>query len=423
MGRLRDDARAIWSAALAAVAPEPLIAARLTVRGPRGEVFVDGRSLDPPLELDAVGRIVVVGGGKAASGMAAGVESLLGAERLARQVAAGLVSVPAGCGRRLVRTEVRQTRPAGVNLPTPEVVAATDEIIRTVSCLTAADLVVVVLTGGGSALLATPRAGVTLAEKIETTMRLAAAGADIRSLNAARRRLSAVKGGGLALASRAGRMLVLVLSDVVGDDLAVVASAPCLPDRMAAGAAFTTPEGCRVEHVLVGGNSTAVAAAATAARRAGYRVTRAETVPGGPADEVGGRLAEEGLALVAAARGDGAPRAAIEGGESTVVVPREHGSGGRNQQTAVAALARLRGRVWPEELAVASIGTDGEDGPTDAAGGFADAAVAAAARTLDVDAALARRDAHPLLAAADGLIRTGPTGTNVADLRIVLARP
>jgi hydroxypyruvate reductase len=117
----------------------------------------------------------------------------------------------------------------------------------------------------------------------------------------------------------------------------------------------------------------------------------------------------------------------IEGGEAVVTLPADHGRGGRNQQTAIAALAAVRatGHAWPRGLGVASLGTDGEDGPTPAAGGLVDAGVVAAIERsrLDVERAVTRCDAHPLLAAAGGLIVTGPTGTNVADVRLVLARP
>jgi len=190
--------------------------------------------------------------------------------------------------------------------------------------------------------------------------------------------------------------------------------------------AWTNAHGCRVEHVLLGSNTTAVEAAAARARTLGYdvvaRVADADGVES--ADAVGRRLAREGRALVAAARRDGRPRAVVEGGEAVVCVPADHGRGGRNQQTVVAALADMRGGdPWPAGLVVASIGSDGEDGPTTAAGGCVDAQVAARALGLDVDRALARCDAHPLLDAIGGLLVTGPTGTNVADLRVVLVRP
>lgn len=493
--RLRTDAAAIWQAAIAAVQPERMIAARLAIEG--GELLVGGRPLDPPLHLDQAGRIVVVGAGKAAAGMAAGVETLLGADRFARHAVTGLVSVPAGCGRRLAGIAVRETRPAAQNLPTAAAVAATHEMLAAVRSLGPADIAVAVITGGGSALLCLPRPDVPLAEKVAVARFLAAAGADIHEINLVRQAVSDVKGGGLARACRAGRLLVLVLSDVIGDPLDVIASGPCMPvraapqlalavldrygvrragvapavvalleadlallqgdlatqprdaavagtavgdtagtDEVAAGRApgiaagtWTTPAGCRVSHLLLGGNDTALAAAATRARGLGYAVTErrarvdaaAET-----ADGVGRRLAVEARALAAAATSAGVPLAVVEGGEATVTLPAEHGTGGRNQQTVVAAIAAMRAAgPWPTGLLLASIGTDGEDGPTTAAGGLADAAVDAAigGRGNTVDEAVARCDALPLLTAAAGLVVTGPTGTNVADLRILLARP
>ncbi|MFM8379440.1 MAG: DUF4147 domain-containing protein, partial [Planctomycetia bacterium] len=288
---------------------------------------------------------------------------------------AGLVSVPAGSGRSLGRIEVRETRPLGVNLPTPEVVAATREMLGLVAEAGPRDLVLAVITGGGSALLAAPRAGISLEEKIAVTRRLSEAGADIATLNAARREMSLVKGGGLARACGAGRLIALVLSDVISGDLAVIASGPC-HDAAAVGGAWTTPRGCRVEQMIVGSNATAVDAAAAAAWDLGYEVAIDAAVDGEPAEAEGRRLALRGLERLTAAR-DGRPRAVIAGGEATVRVPADHGLGGRNQQTVVAALAEVRAQAgdWPAGLLVASVGTDGEDGPTDAAGGVIDAAV------------------------------------------------
>ena len=410
---MRTVAEAIWSAAISAVLPERLVARRV--------------SLDD-LSLAAVDRIAVVGAGKAAGGMAAGIAELLDAEGRARHRVSGLVSVPVGCGRSVAGIEVRETRPAGANLPTPAVVQATQEMLAAVSALGPRDLAIALITGGGSALLAAPQAGVSLAEKIAVTQRLSAAGADIATLNAARRKLSLVKGGGLARACAAGRLLVVVLSDVIGNDLDVIASGPCMPPAptLPAGA-WTTPTGCAVRHVIVGDNATAVEAAAAAARQAGYEVVPGVVGPELSAEATGRQLAAAAVALLAATRRDGQPRALIAGGEATVTVPADHGVGGRNQQTVLVAIDAVLATTgaWPEGLLVASIGTDGEDGPTDAAGAVADAAVVAAigAHRLDVPRALARCDAYPLLNAAGGLIRTGPTGTNVADVRIVLAQP
>lgn len=440
---MRDDAEAIWTAAMRAVQPERLVAARLSLEGDGRQLCHDGHALDPPLRLDDVDRIVVVGAGKAAAGMAAAMERLLGPEGLARHRVTGLVSVPAGCGRRLEAIEVRETRPAKANLPTPAVVQATREIMTTISQLRSRDLAIALITGGGSALLAAPKEGISLDEKIAVTRRLSESGADIATLNAARRQLSVVKGGGLARACTAGNLLVLVLSDVIGDDLDVIASGPCMPlepssppgtstppGTWTSPGTWTTPGGCHVRHVIVGGNGTTAAAAAAAALQAGYTVVQSVAGDGpraASAEAVGARLATDAAAILAAARRDGRPRALIAGGEATVTVPVDHGLGGRNQQTVLAAIDAVNqtGVPWPTGLLIASVGTDGEDGPTDAAGGYADAAVVAEIERLDLDVpkALARCDAYPLLAAAGGLIRTGPTGTNVADIRIVLAQP
>jgi len=408
MGRLREDAEAIWSAAIRAVEPERLVA---------------GQAAALRAAVAAAERVVVVGGGKAAAGLAAGIAAALGPDLLAAHDVQGLVSVPAGCGRSVGLVEVRETRPQGVNLPTPEVVAATHEILGLVAGLNSRDLVIAVITGGGSALLAAPREGISLEEKIAATKRLSEAGADIATLNAARREMSLVKGGGLARACRAGRLLALVLSDVISSDLAVIAAGPC-HDAAAVAGAWTTPGGCRIEQVIVGSNATAVDAAAAAAWELGYEVAIDAAIDGEPAEETGRRLALRGLERLHEASRDGRPRAVIAGGEAVVRVPKDHGLGGRNQQTALAALAEVRARMgdWPAGQVIASVGTDGEDGPTDAAGGVIDADVAGAIGEAALTAALARCDAYPALAASGGLIRTGPTGTNVADIRIVLAK-
>jgi glycerate-2-kinase len=409
MSRLREDAEALWSAAIRAVEPERLVARQAAALR---------------AAVDKADRVVVVGGGKAAAGMAAGITAALGPDLLAAHDVSGLVSTPAGSGRRLGRIVVRETRPLGVNLPTPEVVAATREMLGLVAGLGSRDLVLAVITGGGSALIAAPREGISLDEKIAVTKRLSEAGADIATLNAARREMSLVKGGGLARACGAGRLLALVLSDVIAGDLAVIASGPC-HDAAAVTGAWTTPRGCRVEQVIVGSNATAVEAAAAAAWDLGYEVAIDAAVAGEPAEEAGRRLARRGLERLDEASRDGRPRAVITGGEAVVRVPEDHGLGGRNQQTALAALAEVRARAgdWPAGLVMASVGTDGEDGPTDAAGGLIDADVAGVIGGAALTTALARCDAYPVLAASGGLIRTGPTGTNVADLRIVLARP
>jgi hydroxypyruvate reductase len=467
---LQQDLADILAAMTAAIDPCSLMGNRLSLGQPAGQLRCDDQPVlvagGDAVDLDQLNRIVVVGGGKAAGGFAAGLEALLGPQRLAQHRVTGLVSVPEGCGLSLTNIEVRETRPGGVNLPTTAVGTATGEMLAMLSQLDSDDLAIVLITGGGSALLEAPVEGISLELLSRITQQLATAGADITAINTVRRAASRVKGGGLAAACSAGRLLAVVLSDVIGDDLGTIASGPCLPATIDIGGLatllahygvlpadretllkaarraaasrpptsadstgrWTTSAGCRVGHLLLGSNTTAVGAAATAAENCGYQVISAGTVTAAEtANATGSRLASLSDKLVAASEQDGQPRAVIEGGEATVVVPVDHGRGGRNQQT-VLAVARdvlAGGRNWPAGLLLASFGTDGEDGPTSAAGGFIDSPVAATFKhqPAALSHAIDRCDAHPLLATAGGLIETGPTGTNVADVRIMLIRP
>ena len=471
MESVRSDLKAFWQAGIRSVSPAS-IAARFSRHAVSGELRYDNVSIDPAVIVQNVEKIVVVGGGKAAAGMAAGIENMLGRQAIHEHCLQGLVSVPIGSGIQLSAIEVRETRPAAANLPTDASVAATHEMLVLLDSLGPKDLAIALISGGGSALMTMPREGVSLDEKVALTRFLSEAGADIDALNAVRQAASLVKAGGLARACRAGRLVVFVLSDIIGGTLDIIASGPCLPvpprpkevlailerygalragiaprliERFVVDAAsecdstifysplgnWTTPRGCVVSHTLVGSNATAVQQAAMTARQRGYQVCRAgDQRPLSEATEsaesVGARLAIEAVSLFAAAKQDGQPRAIIEGGESTVVVPAAHGKGGRNQQTVLAAIDAFQrsGTAWPVGLVIASIGTDGEDGPTDAAGACVDCDVVAALgeQGLDIAGAMDRCDAYPLLAAGGGLVHTGSTGTNVADLRIVLAR-
>ena len=461
MATLREDAEALWQAAFAAVAPERLVTERLTMEG--DQLLLDRAPLDPPVHLGHARRMVVVGGGKAAAGLATGLEQLLPTTL----PVSGLIGVPEGCGVQLPRLEVREVRPAGRNEPTEACVAATREMLAMLSALSHDDLAIAVVTGGGSAILTAPRPGIPLEEIAATTRWLSEHGATIRELNKVRQALSDVKAGGMARGCGAGRLVVLAISDVIGDPLETISSGPCMPvlvapaDALAilerfgattAGIApaivaflqtaaasspagqrepqsdsapgrWRTPRGCKVSHHLLASNDTALNAAAAEASRRGYqlRVRPANPASSETADEVGARLAAEGCEAVHSGLRE--RLAILEGGEATVHLPEGHGLGGRNQQSVVAALASAcRQEGWPEGLLVASLGTDGEDGPTQAAGGVADAEVAATITTrgLSLADAVQRCDASPLLAAAGGLIHTGPTGTNVADLRMVL---
>ena len=400
------------------------------------------------LRLDSLGRILVVGAGKAGAGMAAAVEAALAA-RLEENRLAGWVNVPADCVRPLRRITLCAARGPGCNEPTPEGVAATEEILRQVAALGPDDLCLSLISGGGSALMPAPE-GVTLEDKLALTRHLSAAGADIVELNTVRKQLSRIKGGGLARACRAGRLVALIISDVAGDPLDLIASGPTVPDDAstpqaalavlgkfsAPDAAFFTrvvqylrqkdadgwlpPPICEVTNLVIGNNATAVEAAGARAESLGYdHAMVCAQGPEGLAEDVGRHLADMALRM----RARPGPNCLISGGEPAVrlVEPARRGRGGRNQQLALAALLRLAAD-GAEGIALLSGGTDGEDGPTDAAGAIVDATVLAAVERSGLDATdyLARNDAYHFFAPLGALIKTGPTHTNVGDLRVVV---
>jgi glycerate 2-kinase len=403
------------------------------------------------VDLGRVRRVLIVGAGKAAGAMAVALEDVLGPELLEEKQVDGWVNVPADCVLPTTRVRLHAARPAGVNEPRPEGAVGTERILELVGSLHKDDLCLCVVTGGGSALLPAPVPEISLDDKVRLIRVLSAAGADIRQINTVRRPLSVVKGGGLARACGAGRLIALIISDVLGDSLADIASGPTVPSPTTAGDALavldelqlsgelivqpvveylrrrqqaersagttTHPTRTQVTNLVIGNNAVAVAAAGDEAARLGYQsstvsANRAE----GPAEEVGRHLAGAALHM----RGAPGPACLISGGEPTVqlIDEPERGRGGRNEQLALAALMNLgecRG------IALLSGGTDGEDGPTDAAGAIVTQEVVQAARQQQLDPGdfLRRNDAYRFFSAAGGLFVTGPTQTNVCDLRIV----
>ncbi len=445
---LRDDASAIWHAGIDAVRSDRLVQDAVQVRG---DDLIVG---DQRLPLAGMGRMAVVGCGKAGAGMAAGLEAALGERLMAEKQLSGWINVPDDCVRTLQRIQLHGARPAGVNEPTAAGAAGARRILDLVQSLAPADLCLCLISGGGSALLPAPAPGITLDDKLAVTRHLSAAGANIRQLNVVRKQLSRIKGGGLARACGAGRLISLIISDVLGDPLETIASGPTVADsstpqqaleileqfharqagiaarvfqylELAAGQPPTADRvlACEVTHRVIGNLATAVAAAGREAERRGYQTrTVAAQQLEGEAERVGCQLAAEALAMRAA----GGRRCLVHGGEPTVrlVDSRVRGLGGRNQQLVLAALQYLaEKRESARALALLSGGTDGEDGPTDAAGAVLDEAVVSAAATqqLSADDYLARNDAYHFFDPLGGLIRTGPTHTNVCDLRIVLA--
>jgi glycerate 2-kinase len=444
--QLRADALSIWHAGVDAVRSDRLVQQQVRVTG--DDLWI-GEENTPLAEIR---RIVVVGAGKAGAGMAQGLEAALGPRVLAEKQVTGWVNVPADCVRPLQCIHLHAARPPGINEPTPQAVAGTEQILKLVSGLNERDLCLVLLSGGGSALLPAPPPEVPLAEKIALTRRLSAAGANIQELNTVRKQLSRVKGGGLARACRAGRLVTLVISDVLGDPLDVIASGPTVEDRSTPQEALAilqrlvpdyavvapaatrwlyqratagpppAPVTCQVRHVILANNATAVEAAGREAERRGYvHAMHAAATLEGPAEEVGRHLAQMARYM----REHAPPECLITGGEPTVqlVPPPLRGQGGRNQQLVLAALLEL-GLDGCRGIVLLSGGTDGEDGPTDAAGAVIDERLAQRCRELQLDAGdyLRRNDAYTFFDQLGGLIKTGPTHTNVCDLRVVVVQ-
>jgi hydroxypyruvate reductase len=462
---LRADALAIWLAGVAALRSDRLVREALRIEG--SMLTVDDQSID----LSAVRRIVIVGAGKAGAGMAAGAEQALGPALMAEKQVTGWVNVPADCIGQLERVRLHAARPAGVNEPTVEGVAGSEEILRLVAEAEPADLCLCLISGGASALLPAPVEGVTLADKRAVTRHLSGAGANMAELNTVRKQLSRIKGGGLLRACRAGHMITLVISDVLGDPLDLIASGPTVPnpttaadawailerydlpaiERLAPSVVANLREATAVQRnptampriktsssetsplthgpqsmtVVIGNNAVAVDAAGVEAERRGYsHAMLAGTELEPSAEEVGVHLATMALQMRDQQRlQKSGPDCLITGGEPVVklAAPELRGRGGRNQQLVLAALEQLA-LADSAGIAILSGGTDGEDGPTDAAGAIVDAQVIAAARAagLDWHDYLRRNDAYNFFAPLGALIKTGPTHTNVCDVRVVV---
>jgi hydroxypyruvate reductase/glycerate 2-kinase len=318
------------------------------------------------------------------------------------------------------------------------------------------DVAVCLLSGGGSALLPAPADGITLDDKLAVTRLLHRSGATINEMNCVRKHLSRVKGGRLATAFRGKRLLTLVVSDVVGDPLDVIASGPTAPDpttfadavgvldrygltgrvplavdqRLARGAAGDEPETLKelprnVVNRVIGSNRVALDAAAAEAERRGYRVLDLGAFVEGDTAAVATAVAGVVRSIRRDAKPLAPPACVLVGGETTVVLGDNPGKGGRNQEFVLAVLQKLA--ATPEAVAgvtVLSGGTDGEDGPTDAAGALADAGTLerAAVRGLSAADHLRRHDAYPFFAATGDLLTPGLTGTNVMDVRVVLVK-
>lgn len=435
---LRRACRLILDEALAAADPGPLVARHLSLRG--RVLTVAGRAIDV-----GRGRVALLAVGKAAGRMAASAEATLG-----NRLDLGLVIATAR-GPRLRRARLLL---AAHPHPDARGLRAASAAEALASALGPDDLLLVLLSGGASALLPAPVAGVSLADKAAASRLLMQAGADIHELNALRRHLSRLKGGGLLRVAAPARVACLALSDVVGDAPADIGSGPVSPDpttftqvleacrrrglvarlppsvrrHLQAGAAGHVPETLRAgdpllqraSQAVIGSGQLSLAAAARAARRLGLRPHVLATRLEGEAREVGRVLGALLRECAESRRPFAPPVCLLACGETTVTV-RGGGRGGRNQELVLGAAQALDG--CEAAVLAASFGTDGLDGHSPAAGGLADGTTAGRARALGrpVAEALAANDSYGLLARLGDALVTGRTHTNVADLVVLLA--
>ncbi len=441
--QLKAAALTIFRAGLAAVDPQAAVARCLTLAN---ETLSVARPGGAPLRFDLrdYQRIVVVGGGKATALMSQAAEELL-----EDRITEGLIVVKYGHAAASRRVNVME---AGHPVPDEAGRDGAEAMVSLLESLGEEDLVLSLISGGGSALLPLPCAGITLAEKQELTTLLLRAGAAIGEINTVRKHVSGIKGGGLARAAYPATVINLMLSDVVGDHLDVIASGPTVPDAStfdeaqgilrahglwdrvagsirdhlvagAQGSVKETPkEGDplfdRCTNLVIGSNIMALRACAEAARAAGYSPLVLSSTIEGETREIARMHGALGREIVSTGLPVKAPACMISGGETTVTLGAE-GKGGRNQEFAVAAALEIAGL---EGVAVMCCGTDGTDGPTDAAGAIAFGDTVARGRTAGLSArrALEEHDAYPFFEGVGDLIKTGPTGTNVMDVRLVL---
>ncbi len=434
----RQPILTILQAALSAV--DPFSATQSYLRRQGNRLTVGDRDYD----LDRYARIFVIGAGKAGAPMAQAVEAALG-----DRITDGLAVVKIGHAGPTQTIKI-----AEASHPTPDQ-AGVDAGMRILELAQSAgenDLVIALLSGGGSALLVAPAPGLTLADIQSMTAALLASGATINEINCLRKHTSAVKGGQLARAVAPATLITLALSDVIGSPLDVIASGPTVPDqstwddawrivqryeleselpaaivqRLQAGLNGDEPDTPKPDDpafassqtLVVADNRVAATAAARAAESQGYNALLLTTYLEGEASQVAKVAVGLGREIQAFHAPLQPPACLILGGETTVTLGADPGKGGRNQELALSAAIALQDRPG---IVVVSLATDGTDGPTDSAGGIADAATVARGKALGLDAetALRRHDAYPYLHAVHDLLLTGPTQTNVNDLVFV----
>ena len=436
--KMRTDAESIFKAGLAAVAPESAVARYCRIEDER--FWVGSRCYD----LAQFKNIYVIGCGKAAAAMAKAMEGMLG-----ERITAGIVVVKYGHLAHLSRIRIVE---AGHPVPDRCGEEGARAILALVEPAGHDDLVLCLISGGGSALLPLPAAGLSLADKQATAKVLIACGATIHEINAIRKHTSSIKGGQLARAVHPARLVTLILSDVVGDDLDVIASGPCVPDtstfedclailddyriitqlpevvveHLRKGAAGDIPETPKAAdpvfrhgfQLIVGSNLDAIKAAGAEAARIGYPPLILSSMIEDDTRQAAFHHSSIIKEVLKSGHPVPPPTCLLSGGETTVAV-RGKGLGGRNQEFALALASRIVGCTGVVALCA---GTDGTDGPTDAAGAIVDDATIKRAEALGLSYRryLEANDAYRFFKKTGELLFTGPTNTNVMDMRVIL---
>jgi glycerate 2-kinase len=428
----------IFRAGLKAVDPERAV--RKYVRCEGNQLFVG----DCSYNLDHFKKIFLIGAGKGTAPMAKSLEDILGA-----RLTHGWIIVKYGHGMPLKRTDIME---AGHPIPDDAGLRATEEILKQAQGCTGEDLIMCAFSGGGSALLPAPSSPITLDQKQETTRLLLECGATINEINAIRKHLSRSKGGWLAKEAYPATIVSLLVSDVIGDRLDVIASGPTVPDEStysdcikiidryelsdrlpnsvaeyfkkgAAGSLPETPKAgdpvfSKVQNLIVGNNRESLLAAKERAISLGYNTIVLSSQIEGEAREVAQVFAAIGKEISQANLPISPPACVIAGGETTVTI-QGRGKGGRNQELALACAIAIDG--W-KGISLLSAGTDGTDGPTDAAGAIVNGTTCKRARQTNLDPRdfLLANDSYTFFESLGDLLKTGPTRTNVMDIICML---
>lgn len=442
---MREEAEGLFQAAIDRVNPYEAVKQFVRLKGTKlilGQV--EQQKID--LEMEAFRRIFIVGGGKATAPMARAMEDLLG-----ERINGGVINVKYGFTDKLSFTKIVE---AGHPLPDQNGVAGTGKIIDLLKEMGDKDLLFSLISGGGSALLPQPAGHISLEEKQAVTKGLLECGASIDEINAIRKHISSSKGGQMARSAFPATTVNLMLSDVVGDKMDVIASGPFVPDPstfeeameivekyqlkdlpdsirayLKNGVEHGVPETPkmgdpifdRVHNFIIGSNILALEAAKAAAQSLGYQTLLLSSSIEGETKDVALVHAAIAREILSTGNPVSPPACIISGGETTVTI-KGRGLGGRNQEFCLAAAMALRD--LPPRVVILSGGTDGNDGPTPAAGAVVDPLTVRKGEEMGMSAGeyLANNDAYHYFKKTDQLLMTGPTKTNVMDVRLILIK-